>query len=152
MDAGVDLPPFRKKNQHDSCEFWLSNICDDIKWFYFQSVMMHTSNNMNKPTDILQSFFKVLLMFKMRIWYENNTVHKNVLDYLVIKCIKCGKVFGCSLDKRQVEYVITSFVTKCCVSACWFILDHWQKKVNFYFEEHFTNWVINTSWYNTIIC
>ena len=47
-----------RKDLHNSCEFWPSSICGDIKWFIFQSVMMHTSNNRNISSDILQTIVK----------------------------------------------------------------------------------------------
>ena len=49
-------------------------------------------------------------MFKIRIWYEINTVHKNFPYDMGINFIKCDKDVGFTLENQPVEYVITVFV------------------------------------------
>ena len=50
-------------------------------------------------------------MFKIRIWYENNTVRKNVPDALGIMFIKFGRTIECTLYNVPIEYFIT-FLSK----------------------------------------
>ena len=50
-------------------------------------------------------------MCKMRMWYETNNIHKNVLDALGIKYIKSDKVVVCILDNKPIEDAINGFVT-----------------------------------------
>ena len=59
---------------------------------------MHAQNNMKGTAYILHSLLNDFSMFKVRIWYEKNTVHKNIPDSLGIKYIHCGKTIGCTSD------------------------------------------------------
>ena len=97
-------------DQQDSREFYPYIICDDTKWFNFQSILMHTVNIMERTPDILQSLLKFFFIFNIRIWHEKNTVHKKVLYALVIKCINCDKVVRCTLENLPIEGVIINFV------------------------------------------
>ena len=73
--------------------------------------MLYIEDNMNIPADILQYLLKVFSMFKMRIWYNKYTVHKNIQDVLGIMCANCDKIIGCSSDNKPMEDSITYFVT-----------------------------------------
>ena len=65
---------------------------------------------MRVPANLLQSLLKFFSVFKMRIWYEKNTVHKKIPDTLGIKFINCGKVVVFTLDNLPVEYFINVFI------------------------------------------
>ena len=73
--------------------------------------MMHAQNNMKGTAYILHSLLNDFSMFKVRIWYEKNTVHKNIPDYLVIKYINWGKTIGCTSDNIPIGYFIAVLVT-----------------------------------------
>ena len=126
-------------------KFWPYSIHDDIKWFPFQSVMMHKENIMKIPTELLRSVLKVFSMLNMRVCYEKNTINKQVPDTLGIKCINCGKLVGCTLHNQQLEDFVTVFVT------VWYFrilvyLGSSSKKTPVIFEYHCPNWISNRSW------
>ena len=50
-------------------------------------------------------------MLDMRIWYEDNTVNKNIPYYMGIKCINYGITIGCTLVNLSVEDFTTIFIT-----------------------------------------
>ena len=81
---------------HELCT---SSIRDEIIWFCFQGVMVHTLNTMKEPSKILQYLLKCFFMFKVGILYYNN----DVLDTHVIKCIKCENFFGYYLKNKTLK-------------------------------------------------
>ena len=67
--------------------------------------MCHTENHILSMIEDLKSLLKVFSMFKIRIWYDDTLVTKNV------QCAPFVKTIGFSLDNFSIENFITTFVT-----------------------------------------
>ena len=103
-----------------------------MQWFNSQGNMLHIENNIYSLVEHLQYFFKLLSMFKIRIWYDETIVAINVPYYVGIMCINW--LFVRKSDDRKPHHLICH---KYGVPACWFILDHPVKpKLNFYFQYY----------------
>ena len=64
-----------------------------------------------------------------------------------------AKSIVCQLKNQTIEKFNTTFVTNMVfqhVGLSWIIKSN--QKLNFYFQMNCPIWVINSSWYNTIIC
>ena len=143
---------WRKNNRHDSQDVWPKYTSEDIQWFLYQSIILNTSNCINRPDEHFQSLLKVLLMFKIRIWYYDAIVQENVPDAVGIICINCGKTIGCLLYNQPIERFITPFVTNMVlqnISLSWIVQS--TQELDFYFQNHCPSWILNGTWYNTKI-
>ena len=113
--------------------------------------MTHAEKAIKQSSKLLQSLLNILSMFKMRIWYDNN----NVIEGLGIKCTNFNKCFGYELEDQTLREVIiaplssTNVVFKN-VGIYWIIELNYQ--LNFDFQYHCPNCIINGPWYNTTIC
>ena len=139
--------------RHDSQEFWPERIIEDTKWFYFQGIMLHASYNIECPEEHLKCLLKLFLMFKIRIIYDETIDNKDVPEAVGIICTNCGKSIGCSLDNQNIEDFITIFVSNMVfqnVGLSWIIQSN--QKLNFDFQQHCPSWIIDGTWYNTVIC
>ena len=64
----------KKIDHHDSREFWSNIICEDIKWFPFNSIMIHAANNIKVPYELSDYMLKILSIFNLRTLYNKITV------------------------------------------------------------------------------
>ena len=83
-------------------------------------------------------------MFKISIWYDETIATKNVPYFVRINYINCGGNIGCLLENQAIQNFITPFVTNMVfhnVGLSWIIQSN--QKLNFYFQTHFTSWIIN---------
>ena len=78
------------------------SIIEDMQWFPFQGIMLHTENNINSPDDNLKSLLKVFSIFKLIIWYDKTIVQENVPYYVGILCTNFGKTIGCLLENQTI--------------------------------------------------
>ena len=77
---------------------------------------------------------------------------EDVPEAVGIMYTNCGKIIGCLLDNKTIETLITPFVTNMVfqhVGLSWITKSN--QKPNFYFQLHFNSWIINDTWYNTMI-
>ena len=72
--------------------------------------MLHTENTMEETADILQHLLKLFSILKIRIWYNEIIVHKQVPVSVGILCINCGKVIDFLLENILIEKLITHFL------------------------------------------
>ena len=107
---------------------------------------MHAEKTMKENSGILQSLLKSFSMFNISIQYDKNTVPYS----LGIKCIQCNKVVGYELYNQTVKDIIAVFVTNV---VFWNVGIYWiiesKEELNFCFEHHCINWVLNGTYYNT---
>ena len=92
-------------------------------------------------------------MFKIRIIYDDTIDNEDVPEVVGIMYINCVKITDCSLDNQNIENFITPFVTNMVfhnIGLYWIILSN--KNLSFDFKEHYTYWIRNIPWYNTMIC
>ena len=128
-------------------------MIEDVQWFTFQSIVLHTANIINSPEDHLKSLLKVFSMFMIRIWYDETMYNKNYPYAIGIKCINFGKTIVCLLDNKTVKNFITTFVTNMVflhVGLSWIFQPN--QKLNFDLQHHCIFLILNGPWYDTAIC
>ena len=57
-------------------------IIEDMKWFSFRGIMLHSADNIECPEENLKFLLKLLSMFKIRIIY-NKTIDNKVVPKAV---------------------------------------------------------------------
>ena len=53
--------------------------------------MKHNADNTGNNITLLPSLLKVLAMFDMPLWYDNENLEENVVCNIGIKCRNCEK-------------------------------------------------------------
>ena len=48
----------REIDSHNSIELRRRSIIEDMQWFYFHGIMLHTEDNIKRPAELLQSLLK----------------------------------------------------------------------------------------------
>ena len=62
-----------------------------MKWFPFQGIMLHATDNIECPAEHLIYLLKLFSMFKIRIIYDDTIDNKDVPEAVGIMCLNCGK-------------------------------------------------------------
>ena len=92
-------------------------------------------------------------MVKINIVYDGTIDNEDVSESVEKMCINCGNSIGYSLDNKKIEDFITPFVTNMVFqNICFFWIIKSNKNPHFYFQKHCPYWILNSSWYNTLIC
>ena len=92
-------------------------------------------------------------MFNIRIWYDNTIGIEDVPEDFGIMFINSVNIIGCLLDNQRIEDFIIPFVTNIVFQNIGlFCIINSNKNLCFDYQKYCPSWVLNTPWYNTIIC
>ena len=120
---------------------------EDVQWFPYRIIMLHTARRINSTAEHFQLLLKVFSMLKIRIWYDESIVQDYFPYTVVIMCINCSKTIGGELYNQPIKDFITPSVTNMVfqyISLSWIIQSN--KKLKFVFQEKYHSWIINGQW------
>ena len=97
--------------------------------------MEHNSDNIETQIKLLPSLLKVLTMFKMRLWYDNENFEENVMNNIVIRCRNYGKTNVLVVKNTHYKDMVTNFLLNSVlhhVGLSWIIEKNQQLEFDIY--------------------
>ena len=80
-----------------------------MKWFPFQGIMLHATDNIECPSEHLKVLLKLFSIFKIKILYDETIDNEDVPEAVRIMYINCRRIIGCLLDNKTIKTFVTPF-------------------------------------------
>ena len=76
---------------YDIKYYWPTSTIEAIHWFPFLTIMEHIFHKIKNTITLLMLLLEVFAMFNMRLWDDNESLKKNVVNIIGTRCRNCGK-------------------------------------------------------------